>query len=177
MSNTKKHNLRELAEAFDRHVKKHHGWRATVTVLAAIVVFVTAYLLVLPAVTLESNVDVPGMVDQLSEDVETAGESDSQSSPDSSETPTDVAEKDEGQISDLEVDGVDSTDEANSDDTVASENAASGDAATEQPSGNNDGETQGNNDEPQTDTVESEPTNTQVNATESTTQPPVAAPR
>ena len=177
MSNTKKHNLRELAEAFDRHVRKHHGWRATVTVLAAIVVFVTAYLLVLPAVTLESNVDVPGMVDQLSEDVETAGESDSQSSPDSSEMPADGAEKDEGQISDLEVEGVDSADEADSDDTVASENAASGDTATEQPSGYNDGETQGNNDEPQTDTVESEPTNTQVNVTESTTQPPVAAPQ
>lgn len=61
MSEKRTHNIQELAEALDKRVRRHRRWQIAVTCLSAVVVFVTVYMLVLPAVTLESDVDVPGI--------------------------------------------------------------------------------------------------------------------
>ena len=71
MSEKRTHNIQELAEALDKRVRRHRRWQIAVTCLSAVVVFVTVYMLVLPAVTLESDVEVPGIELQSAETSET----------------------------------------------------------------------------------------------------------
>lgn len=98
MSNSRTRALRELAAVLDRRPGGLRGRRTAVAALAVVVVFVTAYLLVLPAMTLEGTVSVPGIeravgeggpLDQQGSDPSVAG-GEGQTSPDAS-----VAKKDE----------------------------------------------------------------------------------
>ncbi|MDN0054713.1 leucine-rich repeat protein [Collinsella ihumii] len=61
MDSKRTHSIKEFLEALDRRFRRHRRWQVAVTCLSAMVVFATVYMLVLPAVTLESNVDVPGI--------------------------------------------------------------------------------------------------------------------
>ena len=61
MDDRRLHSIKDLLEALDRRMRRYRRWQVAVTCLSAVVVFVTVYMLVLPAVTLESSVDVPGI--------------------------------------------------------------------------------------------------------------------
>ena len=50
-----------LAKRLEDRFRRHRAWQVGVTALSAVVVFVTVYLLVLPAVTLEASNEVPGI--------------------------------------------------------------------------------------------------------------------
>ena len=75
MMSKRTHSIHELAEALDKRFRRHRRWRVAVTCLSAVVAFVTVYLLVLPAVTLESTVDTPGITVNHEENADRAGQS------------------------------------------------------------------------------------------------------
>ena len=53
--------IAEFAQMLERRFRRHRAWQIGVTCLSSIVVFATVYMLVLPAVTLESSNEVPGI--------------------------------------------------------------------------------------------------------------------
>lgn len=53
--------IAEFAQMLERRFRRHRTWQIGVTCLSAIVVFATVYMLVLPAITLESSNEVPGI--------------------------------------------------------------------------------------------------------------------
>lgn len=53
--------IAEFAQMLERRFRMHRAWQIGVTCLSAIVVFATVYMLVLPAITLESSNEVPGI--------------------------------------------------------------------------------------------------------------------
>lgn len=53
--------IAEFAQMLERRFRRHRAWQIGVTCLSAIVVFATVYMLVLPAITLESSNEVPGI--------------------------------------------------------------------------------------------------------------------
>lgn len=69
-------SITELARRLERRYRRHRVWQIAVTCLSAVVVFVTVYMLVLPAVTLEADGEVPGI--ELPADVEQADEKDAE---------------------------------------------------------------------------------------------------
>ena len=75
MMSKRTHSIHELAEALDKRFRRHRRWCVAVTCLSAVVAFVTVYLLVLPAVTLESTVDTPGITVNHEENADRAGQS------------------------------------------------------------------------------------------------------
>lgn len=52
----KKDNILEQAWRFMQNQQKHRRWLRAMTAMAAVVVFVTTYLLILPAITMENSV-------------------------------------------------------------------------------------------------------------------------
>lgn len=61
MDSKRTHSIKEFLEALDRRFRRHRRWQVAVTCLSAMVVFATVYMLVLPAITLESSNEVPGI--------------------------------------------------------------------------------------------------------------------
>lgn len=55
------HTIREIIHELEARVRSNRRWRVVATCLASVVVFTTVYLLVLPAITMETSDDVPGI--------------------------------------------------------------------------------------------------------------------
>ncbi|MBM6952892.1 leucine-rich repeat protein [Enorma phocaeensis] len=55
------HIIREIIHELEARVRSNRRWRVVATCLASVVVFTTVYLLVLPAITMETSDDVPGI--------------------------------------------------------------------------------------------------------------------
>lgn len=92
--------IAEFAQMLERRFRMHRAWQIGVTCLSAIVVFATVYMLVLPAITLESSNEVPGielLANGEQEDEKNEGEknvedvegADDGSDPESPEPPSD----------------------------------------------------------------------------------------
>lgn len=137
MDSKRTHSIKEFLEALDRRFRRHRRWQVAVTCLSAMVVFATVYMLVLPAVTLESNVDVPGIELQTDGDQD-AGEYTEGGSPQDSDGNTDDGSQPGGSDAG-EPNGSESSGEAgdSTDQQTKTESAPSSANSTEQSAGSN----------------------------------------
>lgn len=137
MDSKRTHSIKEFLEALDRRFRRHRRWQVAVTCLSAMVVFATVYMLVLPAVTLESNVDVPGIELQTDGD-QAEGEYTEGGSPQDSDGNTDDGSQPGGSDAG-EPNGSESSGEAgdSTDQQTKTESAPSSANSTEQSAGSN----------------------------------------
>lgn len=145
------HTIREIIHELEARVRSNRRWRVVATCLASVVVFTTVYLLVLPAITMETSDDVPGIQTLSEEDTALTGEAAANYDPNAESIPNQLSDVTNGDAVDAaqddgDVSGADGVENGNTE--VDSPTAGSGDNqdTSNQGAGQNNAPAEGNSD-------------------------------